>query len=589
MRLYVNMNNKTKILQSLKRFIPYYKPYINIFTLDMLCAAVVTLVELVFPLFVRLIMNDGLNVEIGVDMDIVLKAGLTILFLRLVDVGCNYYIASAGHVMGAKMETDMREKLYNHLQKLSFSYYDNTKIGQLMSRITNDLFEITEFAHHCPEEFFIAGFKIIGSFIILSTISLQVTLIIFAFLPFMLIFSFIYNKKMQGAFKRQREQIGEINANVEDSLAGIRVVKSFANEALEDKKFQKTSGKFLNIKKESYHYMGVFHSGIRFFDGIMYLSVVVVGSLFIKKGIITMADLVTYLLYIGTLLNSISRIVQFTEQLQRGLTGFQRYLEIIDTPIEIVDKPDAITLETVKGEVCFNNVTFRYSENLKDVLSNINLSVKKGENVAIVGPSGSGKTTLCSLIPRFYEVTSGNITIDGIDIKDIEQASLRSNIGVVQQDVYLFAGTIRENIAYGKPDATFDDIIEAAKQAGAHEFIIDMDKGYDTYVGERGVKLSGGQKQRISIARVFLKNPPILILDEATSSLDNESEKIVQRSLEKLSVGRTTFIIAHRLTTIRNASVILVLTENGIEESGSHSELIKKNGIYSGLYELYNT
>jgi len=579
---------KKGFMYKIKRFLPYYQPYWAVFGIDMFCALIVTGVELLFPMQVRQILNEGLDTTVGVNIDVILRIAVVMVFLRIVDVLCNYYIATIGHVMGAKMETDMRNKLFAYLQKLSFSYYDNTKVGQLMSRITNDLFEITEFAHHCPEEFFIAGLKIIGSFIILSTISLPVTLIIFAFLPFLLVFSFYYNRKMSGAFKRQREQIGDINAQVEDCLSGIRVVKSFSNENLEEKKFFSTNSKFLEIKKLSYHYMGMFHSGTKLFDGIMYISVVVIGSIFIVNGVLNAADLVAYLLYVGTLLGSISRIVQFTEQFQRGMTGFSRYLEIIDTPIDIQDSPNAVELSEVSGEINFQKVSFKYAEELKEVLSEIDLLVQPGNNIAIVGPSGGGKSTLCSLIPRFYEVTDGNILIDGINIKDIRQSSLRANIGVVQQDVYLFNGTILENIEYGKPGATKEEIVDAAVKAGADEFIQGLINGYDTYVGERGVKLSGGQKQRISIARVFLKNPAILILDEATSSLDNESEKIVQHSLENLAKGRTTFTIAHRLSTIRNAETILVLTEKGIEEQGNHVQLMNLGGIYTKLYSLFS-
>ncbi|PWM47563.1 MAG: thiamine ABC transporter permease [Clostridiales bacterium] len=555
----------------------------------MFCAAVVTAVELIFPMLVRMITSQGLSGNSNtVSYDIIWQAGLAILILRAIDVFANYYIAYRGHVMGAKIETDMRRDLFAHLQRLSFSFYDNAKIGQIMSRITNDLFEITEFSHHCPEEFFIAGVKIIGSFIILCTVNVPLTLIIFAILPFMFAYALHYNRKMRRAFKKQREQIGEINAKVEDCLSGIRVVKSFANEKMEEEKFAKENTLFLNIKKRSYKYMGMMSSGVRFFDAVMYLAAVVVGSLFITKGYINAADLVAYLLYISTLLTSVRRIVDFMEQFQRGMTGFDRFTELMDNPVDIADKPNAEVLKDVKGEVMFDDVSFKYSDNTKDVLSKINLTVNKGENVAIVGPSGSGKTTLCSLIPRFYEVSEGCIRIDGSDIRDVTLHSLRENIGVVQQDVYLFSGTIKENIKYGLQNATDEQIIEASKKAGAHEFISELKDGYDTYVGERGIKLSGGQKQRISIARVFLKNPPILIFDEATSSLDNESEKIVQQSLELLAKDRTTFIIAHRLSTIRNAGLILVLTENGIEESGTHDDLIKNKGVYAHLYELYS-
>lgn len=554
----------------------------------MLCATVTAAVELAFPMFVRIILNDGINSADGIHIDVIWKMGLVILAIRVVDVFCNYYIESHGHIMGAKIETDMRRDIFHHLQQLPYSYYDNTKVGHLMSRITNDLFEITEFSHHCPEEFYIAALKIVGAFILLCTISVPLTLLIFAILPFMLLFAFVYNKKMRQAFKRQREQIGEINAGVEDCLSGIRVVKSFANEGLEEKKFDKQSDKFLDIKRISYHYMGIFHSGIRFFDAFMYLAVVVFGGLFIAWGIIQTADLVAYLLFISMLLNAVSRVVQFMEQYQRGVTGLDRFFEIMDTPVDITDSPDAQDIGQVRGEVCFDDVSFQYSDNRKEVLSKISMTIHAGENIAIVGPSGSGKTTLCNLIPRFYDVTGGHVCIDGKDVKRVTQKSLRNNIGVVAQDVYMFSGTIRDNISYGKPDASLEDIIKAAKQAGAHAFITKLENGYDTYVGERGMKLSGGQKQRISIARVFLKNPPILIFDEATSALDNESERIVQESLDRLAVGRTTFIIAHRLSTIRNADKILVLTEKGIEETGTHEELLSKRGVYYKLYEIYS-
>lgn len=581
--------NKNNTIYLLKRFSSYYKPYIKTLAADIFCCLVVAAVDLIFPLVVRYIMNFGLNEASGVNLSVIGWASLLILVLRIIDFFCNFFISCNGHVMGSKMETDMRSKLFSHLQEMSFSYYDNTKVGHLMSRLTTDLFDIAEFAHHGPEEFLNASIKIVGSFIILSAISLKVTVVIFAMLPIMLVFSYIFNKKMRRAFKMQREQIAEINANAEDSLGGIRVVKSFANEDLEKDKFSANNEKFLYIKKLSYKYMGFFNSGVRFFDGLMYLSVVLFGSLFILDGSIYIADLVAYLLYISTLLNAVSRVVQFTEQLQRGLSGFQRYVEIIDTEPEIKDSENAVDIFDIKGDISFKNVTFKYSENTKEVLAHINLNVKRGSTVALVGPSGGGKSTLCSLIPRFYDVTDGSVCVDGTDVRDITQKSLRSNIGVVQQDVYLFCGTIKENIAYGRSNASEEDIISAAKKAGAHEFILKLDNGYDTYVGERGVRLSGGQKQRIAIARVFLKNPAILILDEATSALDNENEKIVQKSLEKLSEGRTTFIIAHRLTTVKNADEILVLTENGIEERGSHKDLFNSNGIYTNLYQQYSS
>ena len=572
----------------IKRFSSYYKPYKYTFAADIFCCLAVIGVDLSFPMIVRHILNDGLSSS-GLDLSVILSSSALLLILRIFDLFFNYYISCCGHVMGSKIETDMRSKLFSHLERMSFSYYDNTKVGYLMSRLTTDLFDIAEFAHHCPEEFLSAAVKIIGSFIILSTISLKVTAVVFAMLPFMIAFSFIYNGKMRKAFRLQREQIAEINANAEDSLGGIRVVKSFANEEIEREKFEKNNKKFLDIKKSTYRYMGIFNSGVRFFDGLVYLSAVLFGSLFITDGSIEVSDLVAFLLYISTLLNAISRAVQFTEQFQRGLSGFQRYTEIMDTPAEITDSPDAVSVENVKGDISFNSVTFSYSEGSGEVLTHIDLQVKRGETVAIVGPSGGGKSTLCSLIPRFYDVSDGCILLDGTDIRKITQKSLRENIGVVQQDVYLFGGTIRENIEYGKPGATFEEIVEAAKKAGADSFISELENGYDTDVGERGVRLSGGQKQRIAIARVFLKDPPVLILDEATSALDNENEKIVQRSLETLAEGRTTFIIAHRLTTVKNVSEIVVLTKNGIEEKGTHSELINKGGIYSELYSLYSS
>ena len=502
-------------------------------------------------------------------------------------------MTTVGHIMGTKIETDMRHDLFAHLQKLSFSYYDNTKIGTLMSRITNDLFDVTEFAHHCPEEFFIAGIKIVCSFILLCTMSVPLTLIVFSVIPVMIAVLIFFRFKMKKNFSESRKHIGELNSQIEDSLLGIRVVKSFARESLEQEKFDKGNKKFLKLKSERYHIMGAFTSSTRLFDGIMYIVVVVIGALFMLPGApefarISTADYVAYLMFVSTLLTSIRRIVEFAEQFQQGMSGIERFQEIMDTEPDIKDSKDATDLENVKGDVSFRDVSFRYESENRDVLTHLNLEVKAGESIALVGPSGGGKTTLCSLIPRFYDTTSGDILVDGKDIKSVTMKSLRDNVGVVAQDVYLFSSSVRENIAYGKVDATDEEIMEAAKLAGAHDFISFLPEGYNTYVGERGVKLSGGQKQRISIARLFLKNPPILILDEATSALDNESEKLVQESLEKLAKGRTTFTIAHRLTTIRNADRILVLTENGIEESGTHAELISKGGIYSELYKLYS-
>jgi ATP-binding cassette subfamily B protein len=571
----------------IKRFIPYYKKYRWILILDLFCAGLTTLCDLVLPLIIRFITDKGINDIESLTVKIILSLGLLYLILRIIDGIANYIMADIGHVMGVRIETDMRRDIFGHLQKLSYTFYSNNKIGQLMSRLTTDLFDVTEFAHHCPEEFFIAGLKISVSFIILMNINTYLTLIIFAMLPIMLITTKYFRKRMRKAFKCARVQTGEINAQIEDNLLGIRVVKSFANEKIEEEKFENGNNKFLNIKKQTYHYVAGFQTTTRLFDGLMYILVVVGGSLFMINGSITPGDLMAYLLYVTTLLVSIRRIVEFSEQFQKGMTGIERFIEIMDEAPEKKYLKNPKELKNVKGEIIFKGVGFQYSDGNKEVLSNIDLVVHSGENIALVGPSGSGKSTLCHLIPRFYDVTTGIITIDGQDIKDLSLQSLRSQIGMVQQDVYLFSGSVYENIVYGRPEATREDVITAGKQAGADNFISDLPDGYDTYVGERGVKLSGGQKQRISIARVFLKNPPILILDEATSALDNESERIVQRSLEKLSKGRTTFTIAHRLTTIRNADVILVLTEKGIVEQGSHQDLLNAHGIYDGLYQMY--
>ena len=567
-----------------RRFLLYFKKYKWILILDLFCASLTTVCELVLPLIVRFITDTGANDISKLTVQLILSLGAFYMLLRVIDTAANYYMASIGHVMGARIETDMRRDLFSHLQKLSYSYYDETKVGQIMSRLTSDLFDVTEFAHHCPEEFFIVTLKILASFCILASVNLWLTLIIFSIIPVMVICSTYFNQRMRRAFKKSRVHIGELNSQVEDSLLGVRVVKSFANEQIEEEKFEAGNGKFLEIKKEMYKYMAGFQSTTRMFDGIMYITVVVAGALFMINGAITPGDLMAYLLYVTTLLTSIRRIVEFTEQFQKGMTGIERFAEVMDEPVRISDADDAVELTDVTGDIVFENVSFKYHDNVNNVLSDINLHVKPGDNVALVGPSGSGKTTLCNLIPRFYDVTSGRILIDGMDIKDFTLNSLRSQIGVVQQDVYLFSGSVYENIEYGRPGASKEDIIEAAKLAGAHDFIMQLSNGYDTYVGERGVKLSGGQKQRISIARVFLKNPPILILDEATSALDNESEHLVQRSLEKLAKGRTTFTIAHRLTTIRGASTILVLTEDGIEEQGDHQELMDRRGIYYNLY-----
>ena len=577
----------------LRRFLPYYKKHLPTMIFDLFCAALTTLCELVLPMIVREITGRATEDISTLTTTLILHCAIIYIILRVIDTVANYYMASVGHIMGTKIETDMRHDLFAHLQKLSFSYYDNTKVGTLMSRITNDLFDVTEFAHHCPEEFFIAGIKIVCSFILLCTMSVPLTLIIFAVIPVMIVTLMYFRRRMKKNFAESRKQIGELNSQVEDSLLGIRVVKSFAREDLEQGKFDNGNKDYLRLKTERYRIMASFMSSTRLFDGIMYIIVVAIGALFMlmpaeNPASITPADYVAYLMFVTTLLTSIRRIVEFAEQFQQGMSGIERFAEVMDTEPDIIDSKNAVKLEDVKGEVEFADVSFHYETESKNVLTHLNLKVKAGESIALVGPSGGGKTTLCSLIPRFYEASSGAILVDGKDIKDVTMASLRDNIGVVQQDVYLFSGSVRENIAYGKEGATEEEIIEAAKLAGAHEFISSLPEGYDTYVGERGVKLSGGQKQRISIARLFLKNPPILILDEATSALDNESEKLVQESLEKLAQGRTTFTIAHRLTTIRNADRILVLTENGIEESGTHAELIEKGGLYSELYKMYS-
>ncbi len=555
---------KRSPLQSLRvfqRFMPYFKPYMGVMLLDLFCATLTTVCDLVLPLIVRFITSTVTSDAAALTISVVLRLGAVYLLLRVIDTAAYYYMQSIGHVMGSRIESDLRRDLFSHYQELSNDFYDNTKIGQLMSRITTDLNDITEFAHHMPEELLIVVLKVVVAFVILCGSSVLLTVIIFAVLPLMVYFSNKFAKKMRASFKASRHELGELNAQVEDSLSGIRVVKSFANEELEKEKFAERNGIFLKIKKGMYHNMAGFHSVTRLFDGVMYILVVVLGAVFMIHDRISAPDFVAYLLYVQTLLTSIRRFVEFTEQLQRGITSFERFDEVMHEPVTIQEKPDAIELDGVRGEIEFDDVSFAYESTREQVLTNISLTVRPGESVALVGPSGSGKTTLCSLIPRFYDVTSGAIRIDGHDVRDFTLKSLRSHIGVVQQDVYMFSGTVLNNIEYGKPGASREEIIRAAKLAGAHEFISELENGYDTYVGEHGLKLSGGQKQRISIARVFLKNPPILILDEATSALDNESERLVQQSLEKLMHGRTTFTIAHRLTTIRSADKILVLTD----------------------------
>ncbi len=582
------MKTKPKKWGLIRRFLPYYKKYKWIMVLDLFCAALTTLCELVLPMIVREITGAATEDIASLTLELILRLGVLYVILRIIDTAANYYMTSVGHIMGTKIENDMRHDLFSHLQKLSYSYYDNTKVGTLMSRMTNDLFDVTEFAHHCPEEFFIAGIKIVCSFVLLCTMSVPLTLIVFSVIPIMIVVLIYFRIRMRDNFTASRKQIGELNSQIEDTLLGVRVVKSFAREELEQEKFDDGNREFLRLKTERYRIMAAFHSSTRLFDGVMYIVVVIAGAIFLLNGKISAADYVAYLMFVTTLLTSIRRIVEFAEQFQMGMSGIERFAEIMDTDPEIKDAPCAKPLERVVGEVEFRDVSFHYESDTADVLHHLNLTVRAGERIALVGPSGGGKTTLCSLIPRFYEVSSGSILIDGVDIKDVTMSSLREHIGTVAQDVYLFSGSVRDNIAYGKDDATDEEIMEAARLAGAHEFISELPDGYHTYVGERGVKLSGGQKQRISIARVFLKNPPILILDEATSALDNESERLVQASLDKLAHGRTTFTIAHRLTTIRNADRILVLTEDGIVESGTHGELLDRGGLYSELYQAYS-
>ena len=570
-----------------RRFIPYYRPYLRILTFDLVCAVLTTACALVFPLIVRQITDLAVSDIHSITLDIVAKLGLLYVGLLMLEAASRYYMQSQGHIMGAMIERDMRSNLFSHLAQLSFSYYSDTKIGQIMSRITSDLFDVTEFSHHCPEEILIAGINLVVSFIILSGMNLALTLIIFLSLPAMLVSIVLFNRRMRDTFKACRYQLGEINAQTEDSLLGMRVVQSFANEELESRKFEQGNQTFLQLKKKQYHVMAGFHSTTRLLNGLMNLLVIVAGAFFLARGQLSPGEFASYLLYINLLLGTVTRLVDFAEQFQRGITGIERFFEIMDAPLEIKNSLNARELKDIRGEITLENVTFQYDEGNARVLDQVNLHVPSGQNVALVGPSGSGKTTLCNLIPRFYDVTHGRVLIDGQDVRDLTLKSLRGSIGTVQQDVNLFSGTVFENIVYGKPGASLDEVITAAKRAGAHAFITALPNGYETYVGERGVKLSGGQKQRLSIARVFLKDPPILLLDEATSALDNESELLVQHSLEELAKGRTTLTIAHRLTTIRNADVIWVLTDHGLEENGSHEELIKKKGLYYQLYRLY--
>ncbi len=572
----------------LQRFLPYYKKYLHIVIMDLFCAGLTTICELVLPMIIRFITNAGMNDLSSLTVAVILRLGALYLCLRIIDSVANFYMAYTGHVMGTRIETDMRRDAYAHLQKLSNTYYNNTKVGQIMGRITNDLFDVTEFSHHCPEEFFIAGIKAVISFIILSRISLSLTLILFAVVPVMAVTCTAINLRMREAFRKQRVQIGELNARIEDSLLGQKVVKAFTNEEKEQAKFEKDNVNFYHIKKETYKFMAAFQTTTRAFDGAMYLVLLVAGGIFMVKGKIAPGDLVAYVMYVSTLIATIRRIIEFAEQFQRGMTGIERFVQIMDSDIEIFDEPDAVECVRPQGNIVFRDVSFEYPDDHNVVFRDLNLDIHAGEKIAIVGPSGGGKTTLCNLIPRFYDIDKGEILLDGQSIHHYTIKSLRKNIGMVQQDVYLFSGTVYENIAYGKEGASMEEVIEAAKRAGAHEFITALKDGYDTYVGERGVKLSGGQKQRISIARVFLKNPPILIMDEATSALDNESEFQVAKSLEALAKGRTTITIAHRLSSIRNSDRILVLTEDGIVEEGTHESLLALGGIYHHFYMTAN-
>ncbi len=567
----------------LRRFLPYYKPYLPTLCLDLFCAILTTLCDIVLPMIVRTITNAATGDVGSLTVRMILEIAGIYILLRIIDTAANYFMVNIGHMMGAHLEADMRKDFFSHLQDLSFSFYSNNKIGQLMSRLSKDLFDVTEFSHHAPEEVLIGIVKFTASFIILLGVNVPLTIFIFLMIPLLGIFVIKIRRELERAFHSERSQIGEINAQIEDSLLGIRVVQSFANEEIEREKFKKNNEIFLGIKRKAYKSLGKLHCVIRLFDGCMYITVVAVGGIFLLNGKITPGDYTAYLLYTTVLLNTVSRLAQFTETFMQGFTGIERFYEIMDVEPEITDAPDATPIENVTGDIVLENVAFKYDDAAEDVFSGINLHVKPGDNVALVGPSGGGKTTLSNLIPRFYDVSGGKILLDGRDIRGITLSSLRSNIGVVQQDVYLFSGSIYENILYGKPDATYDEVVKAATLAGAHEFISSLENGYDTYVGERGVKLSGGQKQRISIARVFLKNPSVLILDEATSALDNESERMVQKSLERLSEGRTVFTIAHRLSTIKNAKVILVLNEEGIVEHGNHEELMAKKGVYYNL------
>ena len=572
----------------LKRFLPYYKPYAGTLALDLFCALLFSLSGLAFPVIVRELLNR-LASDGSVAISAVLILGAVMVAVKLLETACRYVMITLGHIMGTRFEADLRRELYGKLMTMPASFYDRNKVGDLMSRVNNDLFDITEFSHHCPEELFIAGVRIIGIFVYLMFINVYLTLIIFASLPLFIALAFLLNGKLDENFKARRKKVGEINANIEDALSGISVVRSFGNEDVEMQKFERDNREFIEVKSKSYKIMGLFFGEVTFSTGLLYILTIVAGTIFIAKGIggLDWVDLMTYVLFVQTLYSSIDVIITYSEQFQMGKSGFNRVAEIMDTPNELTEPQSPVTDTDYSGDIKLENVTFAYSKDGKDVLSNVNVTVESGTSVALVGPSGAGKTTIANLIPRLYDVKGGAVTIGGASVADIPLGELRKNVGIVQQNVYLFNGTVRENILYGKPGASEEQMIAAAKAAGAHEFIEKLEKGYDTECGERGVRLSGGQKQRISIARLFLKNPPVLILDEATSALDNESERVVQKSLSELCKGRTSIVIAHRLTTIRNADKIYVITEDGVAEQGTHSELMAAGGIYKSLYTMY--
>ena len=572
-------------MELFKKFVSYYKPFKLLFIADMTCALILSGIDLAFPKILDYLTEDIFMRSSEEIMDVLIYIAIVLIAMYLIKYACQYFITSWGHIMGARMESDMRQDLFDHYQKLSFSYYDKNNTGEMMSKIVNDLFDVTELAHHGPENIVIALIKILGSFGILIFLNVPMTLILMAVCAVMIVYCIHKNRQLKHLFMENRKKIAGVNSSVQDSLAGIRVVKSFTGEHVEQEKFRVSNNRFLVTKENNYFAMGTYHATNGFFQGILYTTVLVVGGYFIAKGTLDATDLALYALYIGIFLKPVDMLIDFTELLQKGYTGFVRFKEVIDIVPEIQDSPDAIELGDIKGEITLENVSFNYDDDEK-VLRDISLTIESGKTIALVGPSGGGKTTICSLIPRFYDVTDGSIKLDGKDIKEIKQKSLRQNIGIVQQDVYMFYGTIRDNIAYGKAGATDEEIIEAAKKANIHDFIISLPDGYNTFVGERGTRLSGGQKQRISIARVFLKNPPILILDEATSALDNESERYIQRSLEQLSEGRTTLVIAHRLSTIRNADKIYVIEEGKIKEQGSHAELLNENGLYAKYYNM---